>query len=135
MSEEQLVTGGCLCGAVRFECKQQPFHVCYCHCGICRKSVGGVVSAWAFFPVASLKFTQGDPTWYASSATAFLGFCRTCGSPIGFNNTEYEHICIAHGALDNQDAYPPQKHWYLEDRLSFLDLQSGLESISCLPEA
>lgn len=132
---EQLVTGGCLCGAIRFEATVEPFHVCYCHCSMCRRNVGSVVSAWAFFPEAKLKFTKGHPTWYQSSATVSRGFCNACGSPIGFSNTDYEHICIAHGALDNQTAYPPQKHWYLEDRLPFLDLQTDLGDVSSLPEA
>ncbi len=92
-----------------------------------------MVSAWAFFPRASLRFTGEAPAWFQSSATVSRGFCRACGSPIAFRNSEYDHICIAHGALDDQNAYPPQHHWYLEDRLAFVDLQADLHDISELP--
>lgn len=134
MSEELPVAGGCLCGAVRFESVQPPFHVCYCHCGMCRKGVGNVVGAWAFFPRSAVKFTKGRPSWFQSSATVSRGFCRNCGSPIAFSNTEYPHICIAHGALDEQAAFPPRHQWYLEDGLPFVDFEANLEQISELPE-
>ncbi|MEX0347672.1 MAG: GFA family protein [Rhizobiaceae bacterium] len=134
MPKTLLVTGGCLCGAIRFESQEPPFHVCYCHCGICRRSVGNIAGTWAFFPQASLKFINCQPTWFQSSETVSRGFCDKCGSPIAFSNTEYEHICIAHGALDKQEIYPPQQHWYLEDKLPFVDLQADLHNQCDLPD-
>ena len=40
-----LHTGGCRCGAVRFEASADPHHVSYCHCKDCRRASGAPVSA------------------------------------------------------------------------------------------
>lgn len=134
MPTDLVVAGGCLCGAIRFESREPPFHVCFCHCGMCRRGVGNVVATWVFFPEKSFRFIKGQPTWFQSSATVSRGFCSKCGSPIAFSNTEFEHVCIAHGALDNQAAYIPHQHWYLEDKLPFVDLQADLHQMSELPD-
>ena len=37
------VTGGCLCGSIRFESSQEPYAVGYCHCDMCKKALGSVL--------------------------------------------------------------------------------------------
>jgi len=39
------LTGGCLCGAVRYETTMKPFKVSYCHCESCRKATAAPVLA------------------------------------------------------------------------------------------
>jgi hypothetical protein len=43
------VTGGCLCGAIRYESSEEPYAVAYCHCDSCKKALGGVFGVSAFF--------------------------------------------------------------------------------------
>ena len=38
------LTGGCLCGAIRYEAKVSASENWYCHCRMCQKSTGSVVS-------------------------------------------------------------------------------------------
>ncbi len=40
------ITGGCMCGAIRYEASEPPIEVYYCHCRACRKAFGNVVGAW-----------------------------------------------------------------------------------------
>ena len=40
------ITGGCMCGAIRYEANEPPIEVYYCYCRACRKAFGNVVGAW-----------------------------------------------------------------------------------------
>jgi hypothetical protein len=44
------VTGGCLCGAVRYESREPPTEGYYCHCTMCRRHYGGIFAAAVRFP-------------------------------------------------------------------------------------
>ncbi len=46
---EQKMTGGCLCGALRYEVVGKPFDADYCHCRMCQKHTGSVLGAWMDF--------------------------------------------------------------------------------------
>ena len=54
------VTGGCLCGAVRYESKDPPIQGFYCHCTICQRSYGGLFQATVKFTRSALQFTKGE---------------------------------------------------------------------------
>src|SRR5262249_34480838 len=78
------VTGGCLCGAVRFEAKQPPMGGYFCHCTLCQKAYGGLFSATLRFPGSSFGFTKGEPKYYRATNFAKRGFCAECGTPLPF---------------------------------------------------
>ena len=75
-------TGGCNCGAVRFEIASDPSEVGACHCGMCRRFTGGVFLAVSV-PKDKIAFTKDEGlTLYTSSAWAERAFCKTCGSSL-----------------------------------------------------
>ena len=80
------VTGGCLCGAIRFQSTNAPYAVSYCHCRICQKSCGNPYFLGAFFSVDGFRFTKGEPKYFRSSDWAERGFCADCGTPIIFRD-------------------------------------------------
>jgi hypothetical protein len=45
-----MLTGGCYCGAVRYETDGEPFHETICHCADCRRIVGAASVAWPHHP-------------------------------------------------------------------------------------
>ncbi len=55
------ITGGCLCGAVRYEASEPPHRVGYCHCQMCQKNTGSVVGVFAAFKEDEFRITRGDP--------------------------------------------------------------------------
>lgn len=57
------VTGGCLCGAMRYEADQPPHQVGYCHCDMCKKSVGNVFGTAAFIMLEQFRYTGEEPAW------------------------------------------------------------------------
>jgi hypothetical protein len=54
------VTGGCLCGAVRYESKEPPIRGYICHCTMCRRNYGSFFGATVRFPGSAFKLTKGE---------------------------------------------------------------------------
>ncbi|HZT84533.1 MAG TPA: GFA family protein [Gaiellaceae bacterium] len=48
--QERIREGGCLCGAVRYTVRGEPFHVGRCHCADCRKRSGGAYTIYVQWP-------------------------------------------------------------------------------------
>ena len=76
MSERQDVTGGCLCGDIRFKLSGSPHLAEYCHCDSCRKAAGAPVVAWAGVGLGQFEITVGSPECYASSPGVERTFCK-----------------------------------------------------------
>jgi hypothetical protein len=72
--QENVRTGGCLCGAVRYSVRGDPVHVGRCHCADCRKESGSAFTVYGQWPVGALELT-GEVTAYQGR-----GFCARCGS-------------------------------------------------------
>ena len=83
MSEK--ITGGCLCGAIRYEFAAEPMFPGHCYCQQCQKRGGGGHASAFAVPKAALQVT-GEVKRYASTAdsgnTVQHGFCPNCGSTV-----------------------------------------------------
>ena len=74
------VTGGCFCGAVRYEAEVYLHDAYYCHCRICQKWTGAPAEIAVNVKPGSLRFTKGEPKYHPTSHFAERGFCPDCGS-------------------------------------------------------
>jgi hypothetical protein len=68
-------TGGCMCGAVRYEAVGEPITVGHCHCPSCRRHTGAPVVTVVIFEQDRVKFTKGDRKIYNSSPGVGRSFC------------------------------------------------------------
>lgn len=78
------LTGGCLCGGVRFEIDAPLGPASYCHCTRCQRRTGTASSAQARIAPGSLAVTQGEElirTYDPPTGFSKL-FCGTCGSAL-----------------------------------------------------
>jgi len=79
-------TGGCACGAIRYESAAEPVMMLHCHCRDCQRSSGGPFSPFVIEPAEAFKLLQGSPRFHASPSArggnTNRGFCPECGSPI-----------------------------------------------------
>lgn len=123
------LTGGCLCGAVRYRISghTQPTGVVYCHCAACRRVSGGPVMVWATFPAAALWLTAGPPASYHSSTRAVRQFCARCGTQLFFAyTTGAPEFDVALGSLDDPDGIAPAGHIWTRERLPWFDTADDL---------
>jgi hypothetical protein len=78
-------TGGCACGAVRYECSVEPMLSVNCHCRDCQQSSGAPFAAVLIVPKAAVSF-KGEIKLHQVKADSgnmsTRGFCSTCGSPL-----------------------------------------------------
>jgi hypothetical protein len=126
LSEHRTLTGGCLCGAVRYEIDYRGEHGSLCHCTMCRRQSGGAFMGFVTVPRAHLRMT-GEVKLYQSSAIGRRGFCPECGTPISMDyGYEGDQTGIVTGSLDDPDEVPPTLHWGVESMLSWLKLADDL---------
>jgi len=77
-------SGGCLCGAVRYEVEGELAPVQLCHCGQCRKAQGSAFGANVPVAAAAFRLLQGGDVLreHRASPGKRRVFCGTCGSPL-----------------------------------------------------
>jgi hypothetical protein len=99
-SDEVSATGGCLCGAVRYELAGALRDVVVCHCAMCRKTHGHV-GAYTAANKESLRLIESRGLkWYRSSSGVRRGFCGECGSSLFWESEARDHTSVTAGTLD-----------------------------------
>ncbi|MHA1525102.1 MAG: GFA family protein [Alphaproteobacteria bacterium] len=99
-SNEKRATGGCHCGAVRYEVRGVMRGIVNCHCAMCRR-LHGTFGAHAKAKKQDITMINEDGlSWYESSATARRGFCRECGSSLFWQANTQDTTGIVAGTLD-----------------------------------
>ncbi|MRX50957.1 GFA family protein [Paracoccus sp. S-4012] len=95
------VTGGCLCGAVRFRAVLADRSLRVCACTQCLRQNSG---PWFDLPSVQGIEWQGAVATYRSSPGHLRGFCATCGSTLYWHR-EGQSPALSHGALDDRDGF------------------------------
>jgi hypothetical protein len=76
-------SGGCACGAIRYECTAEPAISLNCHCRDCQRATGSAFAPIRRVPTDALRI-MSTPKWYertgGSGAKVRRGFCPECGS-------------------------------------------------------
>jgi hypothetical protein len=119
------LTGGCLCGAVKFKVDAPLREVIACHCGQCRKTTGNFLAA-TNAPAASVTFIeQSGLTWFKSSNYAERGFCKSCGSNLFWRESGSDMISITAGSLDGKTGLHIKEHIYVADKPDWYEITDG----------
>jgi hypothetical protein len=112
-------TGGCQCGAVRYQLLTQPEHACICHCRMCQRASGQPFMAFASVRRENLRWTRGRPSTFVSSNIAERHFCSACGTPLTWLRAESGSIAVTIGSLDAPEAVCPVEQFGIESELSW----------------
>ena len=112
------VTGGCLCGAVRYQAEAYVTLAYYCHCRMCQRSSGTPAEVAVLVRPGTLAFTGEEPTFYRSSPFGRRGFCRRCGSRLVWMSPDRPAWTnLAVGSLDRPEDVVPREHACVESQL------------------
>ena len=118
MSDTIQNSGKCLCGAVHVEVAVMKKAAGVCHCGMCRKWVGGpYVSADCGTDVT---FTgEENITVYDSSTWAERGFCNVCGSSLFYRSKATQNYHMPVGIFENLADLTLTSQIYIDKKPAF----------------
>ena len=120
-------SGGCQCGAMRYQFDAPLRDIAHCHCSVCRRSSGGIVTTWITVPLASFRWLLGTPSQYASSASCTRSFCPNCGAQLTlFTSLSPTTLDITVATLDQSERAPADRHIWVQSRLPWLHLDQQL---------
>jgi hypothetical protein len=98
------LTGGCQCGAVRYEVAGEPSAIYVCHCRECQKQSASAFGISVIVPAAGLRLARGEVgTWSRptdSGRTLDCVFCRACGSRLWHATPGEDVVSVKGGSLD-----------------------------------
>ncbi len=116
-------SGGCLCGAIRYQLGGEPKVVALCHCNDCRRSAGAPMVTWAMYPESALTVRGGQVKTINSSGSALRSFCPDCGTGLFYRNAAVLPglVDIQASTLDNPDALPPTIQIQTAERLQWVE--------------
>jgi hypothetical protein len=114
-------TGGCQCGAVRYEIRGPLENSHVCHCRMCQRATGGLFAALVGCTKDRIAWTKGAPTFFVSSNVARRGFCAACGTPLTFAYDDAAaRFYVTIGSLDDPQAAPVKIQYGVESRIPWV---------------
>ena len=133
------ITGGCLCGALRYEAEGEARYAGYCCCADCRKASGSGFIPYMGFAADAVRIS-GEARQVRSPAlrggVAIRNFCPSCGSLVfgGDVGVDDWHTIYA-GSLDDPSAFKPTAAIFLRDKPDWVALPEGLATFEIMPAA
>jgi hypothetical protein len=134
---QTVYTGGCLCGAVRYEAQGEPLYAGHCYCEDCRKASGSGFIPFMGYARESVRFS-GQPRQFTSKAAngndAVRNFCGVCGGLV-FGGTvgKDRQFTIYAGSLDDPTAFHPRVAIFTRNRPAWALVPPGLKVFEGLP--
>lgn len=131
------LTGGCNCGAVKFEVTETPVYSYYCHCTRCQKRSGAGAAPGAVVAPGSFNLLQGEDelrSWSAGDGFDKV-FCSVCGSHVFARSPENpDLVSVRMGAFDSDPGVRPIARHFTNYAAAWEPIPEGDELINH-PEA
>jgi len=123
------LTGGCMCGAVRYELKSDPFDCGWCHCRTCQLSSGAPAMVFASVNEGDLVWTRGEDKVKSVRSSSFghRDFCAQCGTPFLMRvDHQPETIDFSVATLDHPEAIAPGFHIFWRSKIGWFEPRDEL---------
>jgi hypothetical protein len=130
-------TGGCACGALRYEIAAEPMAGLHCQCIDCRRESGTGHGSHMAFPRAAAAITGTATRWDNKADSGNVktsAFCPTCGSPVYTTFAAMpEMIAVRAASLDEPERFAPQFVTYAVRGLAWDNLDPALTKFEKMP--
>ena len=131
-----MLTGKCVCEAVRFEIDAALGPAIACHCSQCRRSTGAAFNPNASVPTDKYRILAGQELVREFSAKpgAYRAFCSRCGSPLYGRSDAYPQIRrVRLGSLDDTGGAKPIAHIFTGSKADWYDIRDNAEQFEEWP--
>ena len=111
-----MLSGGCLCGGVRFEITEPPIAMTYCHCTRCQRRTGTAASPQLRIEPGAIRFLQGEELvkgWDPPDDGFEKCFCSNCGGQLFSKDAEGRIRSVRMGSLDQDPGLKPMHRTYV----------------------
>jgi len=130
---EVRITGGCLCGAVRYEYAGEVGAAGYCHCEDCRRTSGSAFGVSVRVAASGFRVTLGQAKSFTkpgdSGRLVTRCFCGDCGSPLyTLPPLHPDVVFIKAGSLDDPSVVVPNRQAWMRSRVEWAEIADGLTS-------
>lgn len=131
-------TGGCQCGAIRYEFSGDPKLVVACHCTDCQRQSGSAFGMTLVVDEADFRLTQGELKTFSSESAAGrakLGaFCPDCGTRI-YHKPEWRKgsVSVKPGTLDDTQWLQPTVHLWTNSKQGWVTIPDGVKTFETQP--
>ena len=122
-----MVSGKCLCGAVRYEIEGSISPIWLCHCSKCRRATGSAFHASAVCRPEQFRWLQGEDeiAEYADTPGYKTRFCRTCGSPVPSYLEDFGMVFLHAGGLDGDPGRGVVHHIFVGSKAPWYEILDG----------
>ena len=124
-----MITGGCLCGAVRYEYDGELVELSMCHCSQCRKAQGSAFVAVSPIDAAKFRIVRGADALEEYRAVPHKArvFCSHCGSPIYSARDDLPQVRrLRVGTVDTPFTCANAYHQYTASQAPWFEIADGL---------
>jgi hypothetical protein len=127
------ITGGCLCGAVRYVTDAEPDRTIVCHCTICQRHIGSAFATLVAFPAGSIEVTGALNTYTEPGGTTgepmHRRFCPGCGTPIILEREKGARTLIMGGTLDDTSIVRPTVNLFCASAQAWVPITPDTENL------
>lgn len=121
------LSGGCLCGAVRYSVDDAFRYAVNCHCSDCRRTTGSAFKPFAGIGSEHLTLTTGaDNLLRYGGEAAHDVHCRTCGSFLYSLLDNGARIHLAMGTLADAPSIRPSAHIFVGSKAPWYEITDDL---------
>ncbi|MGQ0659953.1 GFA family protein [Sphingosinicella sp.] len=107
------MTGGCMCGRIRYSVNIDGNDAYLCHCRMCQRATGSVSIAFTNVKKSDVAW-EHEPDWYESSPIAGRPYCRECGTSLGFAHPDHHKMDLTVASFDDPSRFRPTGHFGVE---------------------
>lgn len=132
------LTGGCFCGALRYEITAEIPWRALCLCRTCQKISGGAGNLFIGIEAKAFRYTQGEPRRFTRAGVETAPtreFCGECGVHIaGRSALVPEGVVVKIGTLDDPAVFGgPDRVFWIKEKQDFHSVPDGVEAFQTLP--
>jgi len=129
-SGHAILSGGCLCGGVRYQLTGACRDIINCHCENCRRTHGHIAAYTSVIRSDLVLVNQQTLQWYHDkSPDTYRGFCNRCGASLFWDaRDKRDKVAVSAGSLDDSGELKTMGHVYVSEAGKYYQINDELPS-------